>query len=153
MAHGVNSSAEFSLHVADRSQETGCNRSENGKRGVTHFSHLPGQIGSKYPVSPSHATAVVTPLCTRPVVGKRAARSDRPSRVDFRNRPPVAMRVRSGPVTPSVSVDSHTESEPMSVTVGDRSVPPSIGQPKNLTTPNKERCARGVLGKKLRRKI
>ena len=64
------------------------------------------------------------------------------------------MRVGSGPVKPSVSVDSYTASEsiPATTTVGDRSVPPSIDQPKKLTTPKMERCARGVLGKKIRKR-
>ena len=66
--------------------------SMNGKSGSSGSFRLPGRNGTSYPGSPL-STSSVSPLCTRPVVGRSrsTARSDRPSYVASRNRPPVVM--------------------------------------------------------------
>ena len=117
-----NGSARAALRVAVQGQEAGCNLSVNDKiGGLGSFAFLDvmGVIALPSPLSDRS----VPPLCTRPVaVGSSCAtRSGRPSRVDYRNWPPVKTRIRSG-------------IESMSVTVGEISVTPSTDQPTILTT-------------------
>lgn len=132
-------SAGTALHVAVQGQEAGCNLPVNGKSGGVGSFRLSGCNGSNYPGSPSR-DRTTSPLCTRPVaIGSCGlTKSDRPSRVDNRNSPPVKMRARSRIDEPSVAANGYTVFESMS---------PSADQPKLLTTPVQGSSARGVIGR------
>ena len=139
---------ESALRAVDQDQETG-GLSKNGNSSKQSC-RLPGRDGSNYPGTPL-SVSHVSPLCTRPVANSKTTRSDRPSRVNSRDRPPVKMQVRSGKEEPSVAESSQTGPRSVSTPVGELSAPPSADQPKLLPTPAQAKSARGVVGKRARR--
>lgn len=113
------------LHASVSGQEAGCHLEGGG----TDFSCLPGRDGSNYPGSPLGIYYVCS-LFTQPAARKTMSSGGRPSGMDYRNRAPEKVRVRSGDVKPSVAANSETEFESASMAVGEASAPPLADRPK-----------------------
>ena len=138
-----------SVESTDQDHETRGLLSKNGKSSKQGC-RLPGRDGSNYAGTPL-TVSQLSPLCTRPVTSGKTTRSDRPSCVNSRHRPPVKMQAPCGKEEPSVAESSQAEPKSMYTPVGEVSAPPSDDQPKLLSTPAQVKSARGVVGTKARK--